>query len=95
MLSEITTCSICRRETPEKFLEKHHLTPASKGGKGGKTILVCIDCGNQIHLLFTNNELRDSYNTLEKLLEHPKIKTWIKWIRKQKFGVCMKEKKKK
>jgi len=89
-------CLICRRETQEKFLEKHHLIPASKGGKNGKTIPVCIDCGNQIHLLFTNNELRDSYNTLEKLLEHPKIKTWVKWIRKQnKFGVCMKEKKKK
>lgn len=88
-------CPICGREVPgKKYLERHHLTPAAKGGKD--TEPVCIDCGDQIHELFTNNELRDSYNTIEKLKGHPDIQKWIQWIRKkpETFGVCMKKKKK-
>lgn len=87
-------CSICNRITPEKYQEKHHLIPKSKKGK--ETIIVCIDCGNQIHLLFNLKELRDKYNTLEKLKSNEKIIKWITWIKKQKtFGMCFKIKKSK
>lgn len=84
-------CSLCGRETPEAYREKHHLTPRSKKGK--ETILVCIDCGNQVHKLFTNNELRDKYNSLKALKSDPKVQKWICWIKKQGFGMCHKEKK--
>lgn len=88
-------CKMCGREIPDKrCLERHHLTPVAKGGK--ETDSVCIDCGDQIHMLFTNNELRDVYNSIEKLKEHPAIQKWIGWIRsKKEFGVCMKKKKRK
>jgi hypothetical protein len=74
-------------------MEKHHLVPAAKGGKNAE--IVCIDCGDQIHQLFSNNELRDLYNTMDKLRVHPAVQKWIKWVRgRGSFGVCMKKKKK-
>lgn len=86
-------CSICNRDTPEQYQEKHHLTPKCKKGK--ETTFVCKDCGNQIHELFTISELNNFYDTVEKLKAHPKVQTWIQWIRKKPFGVCMKRKKRK
>ena len=87
-------CSLCDRDTPNEYIEKHHLIPKLKGGK--ETIFVCIDCGNQVHKLFTINELKDTYNTLEALKFNLDVQKWIKWIRKQKiFGVCHKTKKRK
>ena len=87
-------CTYCERDTPDRYLEKHHLTPRCKNGK--ETTSVCIDCGDQIHNLFTNKELEHQYNTVEKLKSHPKMQAWIRWIRKRKeFGFCMKAKKKK
>ena len=86
-------CQICGRETPEDFQEKHHLIPRSKKGK--ETIIVCCDCGNQLHLLFTIKQMEYTYNTLEEILANEKVQSWVKWIRKKKdFGtVCMKVKK--
>ena len=87
-------CLICQREIPDSTLsEKHHLTPRSKKGK--KTITVCRPCGDQIHQLFSNNELRDTYNTVEALKSDERMQKWIRWIRKtDHFSVCMKTKKK-
>lgn len=86
-------CPICRRETPEAYIEKHHLVPRVKHGK--ETIDVCCDCGDQLHNIFSIKELEYIYNTLETILANERVKTWIRWIRKKKeFGtVCMKEKK--
>lgn len=87
-------CSICNRQLHEIHAERHHLTPRCKDGK--ESIIVCVDCGNQIHKLFTIKELEYKYNTLELLLAHPNIQTWIRWIKnKKEFGFCMKEKKRK
>lgn len=87
------TCTLCHRTAPGvECMEKHHLVPQRRGPKD--TIPVCVDCGNQIHMLFTNNELRYRLNTLEALLADDKMQTWIRWVRKRKdFGVCAKEKK--
>lgn len=87
-------CPICNRTPPTaEYIEKHHLTPRSAGGKSGKTVLICIDCGDQIHKLFTNKELKREYNTLEKLLTDPKIQRWKEWVNNKRFGICMKSKK--
>lgn len=85
-------CRLCERPTPEKYQEKHHLTPRCKKGK--ETVLVCIDCANQIHEIFTISELNILYNTIESLKNHPKVQTWIKWVKDRPFGICMKRKKK-
>lgn len=88
-------CSICQRDTPEEFLEKHHLVPRSKHGSNIPGIIVCSSCGDQLHQLFTNKQLAKEYNTIEKLLSSEKIQTWIKWIQNKPndFRVCMRKKK--
>lgn len=91
MKTKIFNCKICGRETPEKYLEKHHLVPKT----GKETILVCINCGDILHKLFDNSYLTYQLNSIEKILQHEEVKKWIAWIRKKKdFSVCMKEKKK-
>lgn len=70
-------CILCKREVEK--LTKHHLVPKQKRGR--ETILVCIPCSKQIHALFSNKELKQKYNTLNKLNSSGKIKKWIKWVR--------------
>ena len=88
-------CPICEREVFWEYLEKHHLTPCCRKGKGKETIQTCLDCGDQIHQLFTNKELDKEYSTIEALLANPKIQKWKKWVKNKKFGICMKRKKRK
>lgn len=76
-------CSICHRKCSDEFIEKHHLIPKQKGGKHSGVISVCVDCGNQLHNLFTNKQLQKDYNTLEKIINNSSVQKWIKWIRKK------------
>ena len=87
-------CNICHRETPDQYIQEHHLIPKSKRGK--ETVPLCKPCHNQLHKMFTNNELRDQLYTIDLLLENEKVKNWTRWIKKRKdtFKVCMKTKKK-
>lgn len=86
-------CALCDRDTPDQYVEKHHLTPKSRKGK--ECALFCCDCGDQVHKLFNNKELHLEYNTIEKLKSHESVRKWIKWVRNRphRFGVCMKKKK--
>ena len=88
-------CSLCTRKIPgNEYAEWHHLVPRAKYGKD--KVLVCVDCGNQIHLLFANNELRDKYNTVEALMSDERVRKYVAWVRKRNgFGFCAKEKKRK
>lgn len=82
-------CALHGQEVPH--LEKHHLIP---NNRKSAVILVCSACAKQVHLLFSNRELKNEYNTLEKLLASPRVHKWIAWIRKRKdLSVCMKTKK--
>jgi hypothetical protein len=70
-------CLIC--ETDEA-VEKHHVLPKSKGGRGQDTIECCSDCGGQVHMLFTNAEL--AIMTLEDLISNERMKKYVVWKRK-------------
>lgn len=72
-------CVLCKRNVEE--LRKHHLIPKQKGGE--ETIVVCVPCSKQIHALFSNKELKQKYNTLDKLKSSGKIQKWIKWVNKK------------
>lgn len=74
-------CELCEREVT--ILTRHHLIPKSKGGKNKGTIQVCLTCKDQIHII-PNKDLAEHYNTLEKLKNAPELKTYLKWIKKQK-----------
>ena len=79
---ENPVCDLCKRDV--EVLTRHHLTPKSKGGAKGEVIKVCLSCKDMIHRLIPNKELDKKYNTAEKLLANPKIKKYVKWIKKQK-----------
>jgi hypothetical protein len=84
-------CPLCERGVI--YTNRHHFVPRSKGGK--ETTDICLACHNTIHDLFTNNELRDTYNTPESLQENERFNKYLKWIRKKpaEFLPCFKSKK--
>lgn len=84
MEEEHMKCPICKREGV--VTTKHHLIPVHKKGRNEPTEKLCTDCHDQIHALWTNNELRDNYNTLELLINSPEIKKFAKFISKQPYG---------
>ena len=87
-------CPICDRITPDCYMEKHHLIPKCRKGK--ITELMCCDCHDMIHQLFTEKELERKYFTIESILAVSDIQKWIKWIQKKPdhFRITMKRKKK-
>jgi hypothetical protein len=87
------TCPICQRETPSEAQEKHHLIPKSKKGK--EVVLVCCDCGDMVHKIFTNKQLALTFNSIDNIILNEKIIKWVKWIQKKPvtFGINMKNKK--
>jgi len=88
-------CSMCDRETND--LEFHHFEPGKKRRKTNEGIEVCHQCGDQLHLLFSNNELRNDLNSLEKILSNEKILSYISWVKnkpvEKHFSVQKKKKK--
>jgi len=86
-------CNICKRVTPIKFAEEHHLISHCKKGK--ETRPVCRNCGDMLHKLFSIHELTKQYNTLDKILANEDVQNWISWIQKKPndFNICMKTKK--
>jgi hypothetical protein len=74
----IVICPLCTREIPESEMESHHLIPKSKGGRD--TEYLHRICHRQIHALFTETELARHYQSVEALLEHPEIASFVKWL---------------
>ena len=72
-------CELCDLEVNQ--ITKHHLIPKQKGGKNKSKNYIWVDlpCSKQIHSLFTNSELKQKFNTLEKLKEDDRVINWIKW----------------
>jgi len=89
----IGNCDICNRV---KELTFHHLIPRclhkNKWFKKNFTreemnegINICKhDCHKEIHKLIGQKEMGRSFYTLKKLLNHPKVKKYLKFIINQK-----------
>jgi len=86
------TCAICERD-PES-LEKHHFE-AGRKKKSNDGVMVCHQCGDQLHLMFSNRELRTKYNTLERILASPKIQGYVAWVKNRPAGAHYTTKRKK
>lgn len=88
-------CELCKREN---LLTFHHFIPVclhkNKWFKKRftreemrKGIYICKeDCHRQIHLFITEKEMGKNYNTKEKLLSHPEIKKYLKWLKNKNYG---------
>lgn len=77
--SQELVCPLCGREIPESQKDAHHLIPKSKGGKA--TEYLHRICHRQIHALFNESELAKTYQTVDALLAHPEIQSFVKWIK--------------
>ena len=76
-------CLLCGREIIKGKSTTHHLIPVLKGGINGETVELHFICHSKIHSYFKESELRDKYNTIEKLLENNEIKKFVKWVSKK------------
>ncbi|KAG6580379.1 uncharacterized protein IUM83_15090 [Phytophthora cinnamomi] len=94
-------CEMCERPMN---LTAHHVIPRvthSKYLRKGYTkeflntcIMICRQCHSKIHSVEDNKTLAREYNTLEKIMQHPKIVDWVAYARKQKARVKPRKKSK-
>ena len=45
------------------------------------TCALCRPCHDQIHALFTNDELRNEYDSVEALRSADRLREYLEWIR--------------
>ncbi|WP_174730707.1 HNH endonuclease [Mesobacillus harenae] len=74
-------CELCGREPVQTTV--HHLIPKEMGGTFGTTADLCLPCHKQIHALFFNKELAENFHSITALQEEPRIRKYIRWIKKQ------------
>merc|ERR1712083_1213466 len=78
------------KDTHPTYLKKR--LPSGVEGEPTRSFLnsygtmVCRACHSFIHHLATNEVLAKEYNTLEKILEHPRVQRWVGWARTQRSG---------
>lgn len=72
-------CPLCERKIPPGQRDAHHLVPKCKGGRD--TEYLHRICHRQIHALFTETELARQFNSVDTLLAHPDIATFVAWIK--------------
>lgn len=78
------TCPICSREMIEgKNIDEHHLIPKCKKGRYGDKIKIHRICHEKIHSLLEEKELATYYNTPAKILEHPEMVKFVRWLERK------------
>lgn len=83
----MSKCQICNCDCD---LTKHHLIPQVKCHNKYKKIkndesnfiMICDLCHRTIHAYFTENELRDIYNSIDNLLSNEKFYKYVEWRKK-------------
>jgi hypothetical protein len=80
-----TTCALCRRVVPDgriddpQVVQEHHLRPERRAAS--PTVMLCRPCHDQIHAVFSNEQLREGYDTIEALRDADRLADYIEWIR--------------
>lgn len=82
---ESKLCVFCKRGVPTRG---HHLVPRCK--KGTEIVPSCESCENFIHATWSHNELRDVYNTIDKITNDVNFKKFLNWLYKQKSTTVFK-----
>jgi len=73
-------CAFCKRTGAPK-MHQHHVIPRCKQGK--EMVPTCGACGSFIHATWSHNELRDEYNTVERIVSDERFKKFLAWLVKQ------------
>lgn len=71
-------CVFCGRLVPTRG---HHVIPRCKGGR--QIVPTCRSCEDFIHGTWSHNELRDTFNTVERILADARFQRFLRWLRKQ------------
>jgi len=89
----IGKCPICGRDMIEgKFVNQHHLIPKCKEGRYTDKITIHSICHNKIHSIWKESELANYYNTVERIMTNPDMKTFVKWVAKKPLNFYAKTK---
>lgn len=78
-LGDVVICPLCDRVIPPAQRDAHHLVPKSKGGR--QTRFLHRVCHRQVHALLTETELARQYATVESLLGHSELQTFVAWVK--------------
>lgn len=76
-------CPICNREMNDETSNVHHLIPQLKGGRKGPTVRLHVVCHSKIHSIWSEGELRDNYDTVDKIMSDDRMVTFSKWVSKK------------
>ena len=79
------TCVFCLRNVPTRG---HHIVPCCKGGRD--IAPSCHSCEDFIHKTWTHNQLRDEFNTVEKIRADERFQHFLRWLYKQKTETIFK-----
>jgi hypothetical protein len=76
------TCNICSRSSEDTSLfEYHHFEPIQTRRKSEEKVQVCHQCGDQLHLLFTNTMLRCIGDDLAVLKGDKRVQKYVSWVK--------------
>ncbi len=76
---EPLVCPLCERPIPPAQRDAHHLVPKCKGGR--QTEYLHRICHRQIHALLSETQLARQYATVDALLAHPELQTFLAWVK--------------
>jgi len=75
-------CPVCGREMlAGESVDRHHWRPKSQGGK--TSAYLHRTCHRKLHSLFTDKELNTDFSTPEAVRQHPEIRKFIAWVKRQ------------
>jgi hypothetical protein len=94
MTEDYYTCPICQRKHTHQHMSWHHLLPTTaKSEKSEPRIYICITCHSVIHFCHTNEDLKQNYNTLDKILQSKDIINILELYKYKSDNVIIKIKK--
>ncbi len=72
-------CPLCGRAmVAGPSVNRHHWVPRSRGGRVAEPIHTI--CHRKIHALFDERTLAASYDTADKLRDHPEVARFLIWV---------------
>jgi hypothetical protein len=78
-------CVFCLRNVPTRG---HHVVPRCKRGR--EIASTCHSCEDFIHKTWSHNELRDEFNSVEKIRTDERFQKFLRWLYKQKTETVFK-----
>ncbi|HEX9048490.1 MAG TPA: hypothetical protein VF988_15790 [Verrucomicrobiae bacterium] len=66
----------------------HHVVPRCKGGRN--IAPTCHSCEDFIHKTWSHNQLRDEFNSVEKIRSDDRFQKFLRWLYKQKSETVFK-----